>query len=69
MDGIGGILGGVLGGLTGGSSQVQQALAGAETTLAMMFNTMMQNIMNQNMQGYQEAMGDDSDYPNSYDGF
>ncbi len=69
MDGIGGVLGGVLSGLLGGSSQTQQALQGAETTLAMMFNTMMQNIMNQNMQGYQDAVGDDEDYPNNYDGF
>jgi hypothetical protein len=68
MDAIGGVLG-MLGGLTGGSSQVQQALQGAESTIAMMFNTMMQNVMQQNMQGYQDAVGDDQDYPNSYDGF
>jgi hypothetical protein len=66
MDGVGGVLG-MLGGL-GGSSQGQQALQGAETQVAMMFNTMMQNIMNQNMQGFQDAF-DDSDYPNPYDGF
>jgi hypothetical protein len=35
----------------------------------MMFNSMMQNVMQQNMQGFQDAMGDDQDYPNSYDGF
>jgi hypothetical protein len=71
MEAVGGILGSVLGGMLGGggSSQVQQALQGAESTIAMMFNTMMQNVMQQNMQGYQDAAGDDQDYPNSYDGF
>jgi len=64
MGGVGGILG-----MVGGSSQVQQAVQNAEATIAMMFNTMMQNVMSQNMQGFQEAMGDDPDYPNSYDGF
>jgi hypothetical protein len=57
----------MLGGATGSSSQ--QALQGAETQIAMMFNTMMQNVMQQNMQGFQEAVGDDEDYPSNYDGF
>lgn len=62
MDGVNGAAG-------DGSSQIQQVWNGIETTMGMMFMNMMRNVMNQNMQGLQDAAGDDEDYPNQYDGF
>jgi hypothetical protein len=56
-------------GILGALSPQDQAVQGAETTLGTMFITMIRNQTQQQMQGFQEASGDDPDYPNNYDGF
>jgi hypothetical protein len=67
MDGIGGVLG-VLG--AGGMSSQNQAAANqavgvvGQSMMQMVFSQLMQN-----MSGFKDAMEDDQDYPNNYDGF
>jgi hypothetical protein len=65
MDMLGGVTG-LLGG-GGASSQSQQQIDQAVTMIGasqfqMMFGQLMQTV-----QGFQETMTDDSDYPNNYD--
>ena len=64
MDGIGGVLGMLGGGGLQNQAANQAASVVGQTMMQMVFSQMMQN-----MNGFKDAMEDDQDYPNSYDGF